>query len=175
MTYFVQSRWGESETDPSESKMRDLLAELDTPDPEHPDTWLTHENGWTLAVHETGLVVWENVDQDLPARHLLNVSRDKALELWQLLAQGALETIEQEAWQPGHSPPVNKETLDKYQQEIAEYSLAQAKEFYDSLGEERPAVPCREPGCKRGAITLSVLCRVHHFEMIRRRPCPFSH
>jgi hypothetical protein len=47
------------------------------------------------------------------------------------------------------------------------------REFYDILGEERISVRCAEPNCSRGAITLGVFCRVHHFEMIQKRPCPF--
>lgn len=45
--------------------------------------------------------------------------------------------------------------------------------FFDELGEERRDVPCRSEGCARGAVPLSVFCRVHHFEMIKKRPCPF--
>jgi hypothetical protein len=46
--------------------------------------------------------------------------------------------------------------------------------FFDSLGPERAEEPCREPGCSRGAVRLSVLCRRHHFENVQRRPCPFE-
>ena len=48
------------------------------------------------------------------------------------------------------------------------------REFYDALGPERPDVPCRSPGCPRGCVKLSALCKIHHFEQIRRRPCPFN-
>lgn len=48
------------------------------------------------------------------------------------------------------------------------------RKFYDSLGPERADVPCREPGCTRGAITYSVLCRPHHFENVRRKVSPFK-
>ena len=47
--------------------------------------------------------------------------------------------------------------------------------FYDSLGPERADVPCKEPGCTRGAITYSVLCRPHHFENVKRKASPFKH
>lgn len=47
-------------------------------------------------------------------------------------------------------------------------------EFYSSLGEERSEVRCREVGCNRGAVRLSVLCRKHHFENVMRRPCLFE-
>lgn len=48
------------------------------------------------------------------------------------------------------------------------------REFYDLLGPERPDQLCRRENCKRGAISHSVLCRIHHFEDIRGRPCPFE-
>ena len=48
-----------------------------------------------------------------------------------------------------------------------------ALDFYRSLGPERSDVRCRREGCANGAIRQSVLCRVHHYEMIRNEPCPF--
>jgi hypothetical protein len=47
-------------------------------------------------------------------------------------------------------------------------------EFFNCLGEERADVPCREPGCARGAVRLSAFCRTHHFENTKKRPCPFE-
>ena len=48
------------------------------------------------------------------------------------------------------------------------------KEFYDALGDERSDVRCKESGCERGAIRFSTLCRRHHFENVKREPCPFG-
>jgi hypothetical protein len=48
------------------------------------------------------------------------------------------------------------------------------REFYDALGAQRAEERCAEPGCSRGAVNHSVLCRVHHFEMVKKRSCPFS-
>lgn len=48
------------------------------------------------------------------------------------------------------------------------------REFYELLGAERQSVPCRKTGCSRGAISSSVFCRVHHFEMIKKEACPFD-
>jgi hypothetical protein len=48
------------------------------------------------------------------------------------------------------------------------------REFYELLGAERQSVPCKKAGCSRGAITSSVFCRVHHFEMIKKEVCPFN-
>lgn len=55
-----------------------------------------------------------------------------------------------------------------------EARLNEQRAFYECLGEERSTVSCRHQDCGRGAIELSVFCRVHHFENVRRIPCPFS-
>ena len=48
-------------------------------------------------------------------------------------------------------------------------------EFYNVLGTENDTKACRKDGCSRGTVQFSVFCRVHHFENIRNKPCPFSH
>ena len=48
------------------------------------------------------------------------------------------------------------------------------RQFYEKLGPERADVPCREPTCTRGAVTLSIHCRPHHFTSVMRRPSPFE-
>ncbi len=48
-------------------------------------------------------------------------------------------------------------------------------EFYDKLGLEDISQRCRQEGCDRGSIRSSVMCRRHHFEMIQKRACPYSH
>jgi hypothetical protein len=50
---------------------------------------------------------------------------------------------------------------------------AEDRAFYEILGEERASPHCEAAGCARGAIEHSVYCRVHHFEMVRRKPCPY--
>lgn len=174
MTYHVQSRWGDSETEPSRERMWELLQELDASDPEHPDTWLIHDNGWSLAMHETGVLVWENAHQDQLPVHLPNVSRDKALSLWLQLAAGNLAEIAKESWVDGYGPPRGDDEAARLAKESADYTLKYDREFYDGLGPERQEKQCREAGCARGAIVNSIFCRPHHFESIRRKPCPFS-
>ena len=49
------------------------------------------------------------------------------------------------------------------------------RKFYDSLGPEREGTECRREGCSRGAVQFSVFCKIHHFESVERKPCPFSH
>ncbi|MEQ1831113.1 MAG: hypothetical protein ABL921_34525, partial [Pirellula sp.] len=48
------------------------------------------------------------------------------------------------------------------------------REFCDKLGPEDSSKTCRRGGCDRGVVKLSVLCRRHHFENIRKRPSPFD-
>ena len=48
------------------------------------------------------------------------------------------------------------------------------RKFYDGLGPENSAEPCKAPGCARGSVRLSVFCRVHHFENVTNRSCPFT-
>lgn len=56
---------------------------------------------------------------------------------------------------------------------VSKAQLRRDRAFYDTLGPERAEVPCRAAGCKRGAIALSVFCRVHHFRQVTGRACPF--
>lgn len=48
------------------------------------------------------------------------------------------------------------------------------RDFCDKLGPEDSTRRCRRQGCVRGAVSLSVLCRRHHFETICGRPYPFD-
>ena len=48
------------------------------------------------------------------------------------------------------------------------------RKFYDSLGTEDMNAKCRQEGCNRGTTKFSVFCRIHHFEQIRKKPCPFQ-
>ena len=44
------------------------------------------------------------------------------------------------------------------------------KQFYQSLGAEFGPEMCRHENCSRKRIDLSVMCRLHHFEMVEKRP-----
>ena len=49
------------------------------------------------------------------------------------------------------------------------------QDFYDQLGSESETEKCKKENCDRGKINASVFCKVHHFEMIKQKPCPFNH
>ena len=46
-------------------------------------------------------------------------------------------------------------------------------EFFDSLGHEREGTTCRREECPRGTVVFSMFCARHHFENIKKKPCPF--
>jgi hypothetical protein len=51
---FLKLRWGGSIDNPSDDDMRRALAELDTRDEEHPDTWVGLGSGQVLSADEDG-------------------------------------------------------------------------------------------------------------------------
>ena len=65
--------------------------------------------------------------------------------------------------EPGFKPPSREESEYKH-----------SREFYESLGNERPNERCKKADCSRGAIERGVFCKIHHFEMIKKKPCPFT-
>jgi hypothetical protein len=71
--------------------MRAALAELDTPDVEHPSTWLSDDDGWTVDVYEGGLVIFRREGEKICDRK--GVAREEALELWLLLQRGKRDEI----------------------------------------------------------------------------------
>jgi len=48
------------------------------------------------------------------------------------------------------------------------------RDFYEFYGPEDISRPCRREGCERGTVNLSVLCRPHHFESTKGKPCPWK-
>lgn len=74
-------------------EMRAALAELDTQDMEHPSTWLSDDDGWTVDVYETGLVMFGHQHEDIC--ECRGVTRDEALQLWLLLQQAKRDEIRQ--------------------------------------------------------------------------------
>lgn len=100
-TYLV-NRWGGSEDNPTVEKMLSALSELDVHDPEHPDCWLSDGSGWTIAAHEGGLLVLENVESGEGPWHLANAPRTLVLQLWQALQRGELNEIQKQDWKDGY-------------------------------------------------------------------------
>jgi hypothetical protein len=98
MSFHVQNRWGVSEANPSPERIREVLAELETYEPEHPSACLAHESEWILTASTNGLLIWEHAEEGEP-RHMRAVRRDRVLDLWLKLSRGEIAVIEAEPWQ----------------------------------------------------------------------------
>lgn len=81
--------------------LESLVGELDGEDPEHPDVAVSREDGWTLSLFPSGLVVFENIESSNP-RHQRGVGRPAMLEMVTLLATGELVRLEALKWGPGY-------------------------------------------------------------------------
>jgi len=100
--FHLTDRQGATQEDTSVEGMRALLESLDIDDPEHPDVSLEHETGWCLSAFPSGLLVWDNVEEDDPPKHMPELSRERVLELWQMLAAGDIESISSQPWLDGY-------------------------------------------------------------------------
>ena len=98
----LEMRWGDRVKNPGLDDMRAALAELSTPDPEHPDCWLSDADGWSVSAHEGGSVVLENVESGEGPWHIANVTQDTVVDLWLALQAGNLDTIRQYEWVEGY-------------------------------------------------------------------------
>ena len=171
MGFYVCNGSGDSAKSPSLDTMRTFLDGLDPEDEEHGAAWLTDDEGNSLEYGLGGNLCFSRADQ---LRHLPHVSKERVIELWLKLASGRLNELEREPWQPGARPPMPPEERAARERCLAEAQLASDRKFYDALGPERAMIPCRDPGCTRGTVALSVFCRRHHFESVWRRTCPFD-
>lgn len=120
----------------------------------------THEYATSLGFPREGLdtqaiedcVAWAARQEAAPTDELL---------LYAFCYYWRFDAFPPFAWAPDPPPPNE-----------AKHFLA--LDFYQQLGPERKDVPCKHAGCLHGAIRNSVLCRAHHYEMVRKEPCPFT-
>ena len=102
--YHTTDMDGISELNPDAARMQELIEQLDLPsidESDHPDLALVHDaSGWTLTLYPTGVVTFENFDDDddTQPRYMTEVERDKALHLWQALARGDIEALKDLPW-----------------------------------------------------------------------------
>jgi hypothetical protein len=103
MSFNLVTRYGDGIPEPTLPEMQAALEELREPDPEHPDCYLTHEeSGWTLAAFGSGLLVWENYNEQQGNGRHLRTTHAQVLKHWQALAAGRVAEIEALPWQPGY-------------------------------------------------------------------------
>lgn len=100
MTWILRDRLGATERDASHQRMAEVLADaMSSDDDEHADVALQHESGWAISFYPSGLVIYENVETDASPRQMAGCTAEQALDLWKLLASGALESLEALPWQ----------------------------------------------------------------------------
>ncbi len=102
MTTHLERRWGGGGKNPSEKELRTALAELASPDDEHPDCWLSDENGWTVAAHQSRKVVLENSESGDGPWHMNDQSHEAVLDLWRLLQAGDIAAVRSRPWNQGY-------------------------------------------------------------------------
>lgn len=102
MVTYLTTRWGNAVENPSAEEMLASLRELEKRDEEHPDCWLNSEDGWSISVFQSGLIVFENVETGEGPWHLKGMPRDTALRLWQLLQANELSSIKKQPWNEGY-------------------------------------------------------------------------
>jgi hypothetical protein len=110
---------------------------------------------------------------DGSVQHMLNVPREKALQCWIQLADGKIDELRALPWQPGY-PPRDLAEMARAREEAKVWQREYDRAFYDRLGPESRWKRCQAEGCKRGRVAMSVFCRQHQFENVRKRPCPFD-
>jgi hypothetical protein len=115
----LTARFGDGTTGPSSDDLKEALRELYVEDDpsldegdyeEHPNTWLEYgyESGdkWTvylLDVYRGGMVIFSKRDDqdDLDPefeKRMTGVSQERALELWEALVSGDIDSLMKEAW-----------------------------------------------------------------------------
>jgi len=102
MGFHVTHRLGNMEEAPR-STFPILLKELEASpeDIEHTSVSVTHESEWCLSAYRNGYVAFENLEEGEP-RHMVDLAPEKIISLWHLLADGNLDALEVEPWQPGY-------------------------------------------------------------------------
>lgn len=173
MSYYLVNGMGDSVDSPTVAEMRAFLDATDFADEEHGAAWLADDEDNCLEYSGGGLLVFSQ--GELAPRHMVGVDADRLIALWTHLAEGRLAEVENEPWQDGSHPPRSPEEVERREREIAEWQRQQDLKFCDSLGSERDGTVCRKDGCPRGRVAQSAFCRVHHFENVIGRVCPFDH
>jgi len=101
----LTQRWGDRVTNPDRADLLRALEELSVLEREHPDCWLTDEEGWTVSVYETGLVVFKSGERKGNGRRKevcrrYKVPLQEAYRLWLLLQKGQRDEIQRRLSEP---------------------------------------------------------------------------
>lgn len=107
MDTFLTVGWSE-EHNPTLLRLRDALDRIEEYQGEEGLglSLTSSDTEWSLCTFADGRTVWMNLSCEQLGRghlhHMLSVSREKVLKLWELLMADDIAEIEQESWLPGH-------------------------------------------------------------------------
>lgn len=91
----LETRWSGSISRPTEADITKALTELEKSDPEHPNTWLTNEDGDVLEAFEDFTVRLYNLDIPEKALTSKKLPLSKIQQLWLLFAKGDVEKVKE--------------------------------------------------------------------------------
>lgn len=169
LRFTLSNGLGERIEQPTAEDLSRVLAALDPGDEDRSSAWVTTGDDYVLEYDAEGRLVLETPEGEVT--HLRPVTLELVLALWAAVGNGDLGALEAQPWQPGNGyvrDPVREAAF-------REALLGKERAEYDALGAERPDVPCRAPGCGRGAVEGDRYCRPHAFARRRGKPSPFSH
>jgi hypothetical protein len=108
VSFYVRHRFGGNDRDVPLESLDELLREVDEDpfDAEHTSVSVVHESDWCVAVYAGWRVTFENVeDMDVEPRHIdAGPDREFVLRLLRATAEGDLDLLERQSWQPGYGP-----------------------------------------------------------------------
>ena len=97
--FHLHGTWDES---PPIGALSDLYDELQYADAEYVDVTVVHDDsGWSMSAYQSGRLIFDHLAHG-GARHMIQVSKERVLTLWCLLAAGDIDAILKEPWRPGY-------------------------------------------------------------------------
>lgn len=107
------------------------------------------------------LLAWVTSDPNRTTLEMLEFDKERATTLWERYNAASLE-----------EKPIEraKEAAPKKKPKMP----VTDRDYYEYFGEEDSTKPCRKEGCSRGSVKFSVFCRTHHFESVKKKPCPWT-
>ena len=94
--------YGGSEDGRSLDQIPPLLDQLVDAEDEHPNVAVTHESGWSLGAYRHGYITFEHLDGEGGPFHMRNVSRERTIELMELVARGEVQVVLEHDWKSGY-------------------------------------------------------------------------
>jgi hypothetical protein len=102
--YSIRHCNGDGEINPPMEALQSLYDELLSSNQEHGDVSVADEDsGWCISAHRDGRVVFGNLkDYGRSDRHMILVSKERVLQLWNKLIAGEIDQLLKEPWHQGY-------------------------------------------------------------------------